>query len=85
MQQHFDREAMLIDEAGGRMCKCHDQEHQMLLALCDRASALSRSRWQKARSLLRIQFPRLVRDHIISMDQLAVIFINCQDKITRVC
>jgi hemerythrin len=85
MRQHFDHEVMLMEEAGGRMCKCHDQEHQMLLALCDRASVLGRSRWQKARSLLRTELPKLVREHIISMDQLTVLFINSQDKIARVC
>jgi hemerythrin len=85
MRQHFDHEAMLMEEAGGRMCKCHDLEHQMMLALCERVSALGRSRWQKAQSLLRTELPRLVREHIISMDQLTVLFINSQDKLVRAC
>jgi hypothetical protein len=32
--------------------------------------------WRKARSLLRTDLPRLVREHVISMDQLTVMFIN---------
>jgi hemerythrin len=74
MRQHFAHEAMLMEEAGGRMRKCHDQEHQMLLAICESASRLGQSRWKKARSLLRRELPRLVREHIISMDQLTVLF-----------
>ena len=85
MRQHFDHEAMLMEEVGGRMCKCHDQEHQMMLALCERVSALARSRWQRAQSLLRTELPWLVREHIISMDQLTVLFINSQKKLVRAC
>lgn len=85
MRRHFDHEAMLMEEAGGRMCECHSQEHQTLLALCDRASALSRGRWQRAKSLLRTELPKLVREHIISMDQLTVLFINSQGKIDGMC
>ena len=81
MQRHFDHEAMLMEEAGGRMCACHDHEHQMLLALCDRAWALGPAHWPRARSLLRTRLPRLVREHIICMDQLTVLFINSQEKI----
>jgi hypothetical protein len=32
--------------------------------------------WRKARSLLRTDLPRLVSEHVISMDQLTVMFIN---------
>jgi len=72
-----------MQQAGGRMCECHRQENQMLLALCDRASALSRAHWHKARSLLRTDLPKLVREHIISMDQFTVLFINSQDRFAR--
>ena len=81
MQQHFDHEATLLEEAGGRMCGCHDREHQMLLALCDRARALGGAHWPRARSLLRTRLPRLVREHIIYMDQLTVLFINSRETI----
>lgn len=76
MRTHFDHEAALMQEAGGLMCPCHSSEHQMLLALCDEANALSRNHWRKAQSLLRTKLPKLVREHIISMDQLIVLFIN---------
>ncbi len=85
MRAHFDHEAVLIEEAGGRMCECHSEEHRMLLALCDRASALSRSRWRNARSLLRTELPKLCREHIISMDQMTVLFIHSQGEVAKVC
>ncbi len=85
MRQHFDHEAALMEEAGGRMCECHSREHQMLLELCDRASALSQTRWRKAQSLLRSELPKLVREHIISMDQPAVLFIHTHGKVAEVC
>jgi hypothetical protein len=44
--------------------------------VCDQAQALSGISWRKARSLLRTDLPRLVREHVISMDQLTVMFIN---------
>ena len=57
----------------------------MLLDLCDRVTALSPHNWRKARSLLRTQLPRLVREHIISMDQLAVLFIDANGPAARAC
>ena len=68
-------------EAGGRMCPYHRPEHQMLLALCDRASTLGRFHWRRARALLRWELPGLFREHIISMDQLTVLFINSQKQV----
>jgi len=85
MRDHFDHEAALMEWAGGRLCECHRREHQMLLDLCDRAAVLSRSNWRKARALLRTELPRLVREHIISMDQLAVLFINTNGVAARAC
>lgn len=85
MGNHFDHEARLLQDAGGSMCACHTGEHRMLLALCDRANALSQTHWKKARSLLRIELPRLLRAHIIAMDQLVVLFINSGGTIGRMC
>ena len=85
MRDHFDHEAVLMEWAGGRLCECHRREHQMLLDLCDRVTALSPHNWRKARSLLRTQLPRLVREHIISMDQLAVLFIDANGPAARAC
>jgi hypothetical protein len=43
MRMHFEREARLMQEAGGAMCACHRHEHQTLLELCDQSSAVGRS------------------------------------------
>ncbi len=83
MREHFDREATLMEKTGGQMCECHRQEHRMLLALCDQANALSGCHWRKARSLLRAELPPLFRKHIISMDQLTVLFINTHGEAFR--
>jgi hemerythrin len=76
MRDHFDHEALLMAQSGGRLCECHQKEHQQWIDVCDQAQALSGISWRKARSLLRTDLPRLVREHVISMDQLTVIFIN---------
>jgi len=83
MRSHFDDEARLMQTAGGALCRCHDEEHQTLLDLCDHVDALSDRNWRKARALLRKDFPRLVRDHIMCMDSLAVLFINTSTQIDR--
>jgi hypothetical protein len=44
--------------------------------LCDQAVGESRRNWRKAQGLLRNRFPKMMRDHIISMDQLTVLFIH---------
>lgn len=85
MRTHFDHEALLVRQAGGRMCECHNQEHLMLLTLCDQVSVLGCSHRKKAQSLLRTELPKLVREHIISMDQFTVLFINSRDRLTGAC
>jgi hypothetical protein len=65
-----------MEQAGGHLCQCHWREHQALLAFCDRAAGLGRHDWRHARSLLWTSFPRLIREHIDCMDQIAVLFIN---------
>lgn len=76
MRTHFDHEAALMAQAGGQLCECHRREHRRLLDVCEEASALSQQNWRKAQSLLRRKLPKLVREHIDSMDQIAVLFIN---------
>jgi hemerythrin len=76
MRDHFDHEVLLMARAGGRLCECHQKEHQQWIDVCDQAQALSGINWRKARSLLRTDLPRPVREHVISMDQLTVMFIN---------
>jgi hemerythrin len=76
MSTHFDHEAALMQLAGGVLCGCHRQEHGLLLELCDQAVGESRRNWRKAQGLLRNRFPKMMRDHITSMDQLTVLFIH---------
>jgi hypothetical protein len=51
-------------QSGGRLCECHQKEHQQWIDVCDQAQALSGISW------------RMVGEHVISMDQLTVMFIN---------
>ena len=76
MRVHFAHEAALMHSAGGVLCGCHRQEHQTLLDVCDQAATLGTNNWQRTQSLLRNRYPKLMRDHIACMDQIAVIFIN---------
>jgi hemerythrin len=76
MRSHFDHEAALLAGAGSALCDCHHQEHQALLDLCDQAIALSRADWRRSQLILRNRLPKLVREHIISMDQFAVLYLN---------
>jgi hemerythrin len=76
MARHFDHEAALMAERGAALCRHHRNEHSMLLKLCGDALALYECDWRKARSLLRSTLPRLVREHVVSMDQCAVLFLN---------
>jgi hemerythrin len=76
LRVHFDHEAALMYRSGGTLCRCHRNEHQMLLDLCDHASAQADTNWRRAQSLLRNRFARLMRSHIVQMDQVAVLFIN---------
>jgi hemerythrin len=80
MRQHFDHEAMLTAEAGGRICECHSHEHQTMLALYDRASTVSRCHWRRARTLQRWELPKLFRQHIISRRIKTVLFLFSQNK-----
>ena len=80
MRNHFDHKSALMQRAGGGLCECHRREHQMLLDLCEQARTLRLRDWRGAQSLLRNRLPRLVREHIICMDQLAVLFINTNGR-----
>ncbi len=80
MRDHFDREAALLARAGGRMWECHGQEHHSLLELCDQAARLADQNCRKAQSLLRNELARMLREHIVSMDQIAVLFLNTRES-----
>jgi hemerythrin len=76
MRSHFSHEAVLMRSSGGMLCECHQREHGVLIELCDKAAAQSVNNWRRTQSLLRNKFPKLIRDHIAGMDQIAVLFIN---------
>lgn len=78
LRSHFDHEAILMRSSGSSLCECHHQEHRTLIDLCDQANALSANDWRRTQSLLRKRFPKLIRDHIIGMDQIAVLFIDAK-------
>jgi hemerythrin len=76
MTRHFDHEVALLAESGGTLCHCHRNEHHVLLELCDRVFSLHERNWRKTQTLLRNKFANLVRKHISTMDQMAVLIIN---------
>jgi hypothetical protein len=80
MRLHFGREASLMQSAGGVLCECHESEHRMLIDVCNEASAHSAKNWRRTQSLLRNRFPKLIRDHIALMDQIAVLFIEANKR-----
>lgn len=82
MRNHFSREAALVEAAGAPFCCAHRCEHDTMLELCDDAYELSARSLRAARALLRNKLPRLMRDHINSMDQIAVLIIRAaaQDR-----
>jgi hemerythrin len=83
MRDHFDREAEIMSGYDSDLCACHRHEHDALLGLCDTAYRLSHDDWEQAQALLRSEFPRMVREHIICMDQMVVMCINTNGEIGR--
>jgi len=76
MRIQFDREAALIEAIEEELCWCHRREHQALMGLCDEAHDLSGHAWKRARKLLRGDFARQFRNHVVCMDQVTVVMIN---------
>lgn len=76
MANHFTREDAIMRDAASALCSCHRQDHEMLLGLCDRAAKLGEIDWQAAQRVLRRDFPKQVREHIICMGQMLVLHIN---------
>lgn len=79
MRRHFESEAALVEEAGVRFCECHRQEHNAMLDVCDDAYFLARRNWKASQMRLR-ELPKLVRNHIICMDQIAVLIIDAAQR-----
>lgn len=63
------------------LCACHQKEHDALLNFCDYAAKISEYNWQLSQALLRRDFPRYIREHIICRDQLLVICVNTEGEI----
>ncbi len=76
MADHFVREDAIMRHAAGPLCSCHKHEHDMLLGLCDRGARLADSDWRATQRLLRDEFPKRVREHIIGPDQMLVLHLN---------
>jgi hemerythrin len=76
MRSHFNHEAALVEAIGAPFPHAHHGEHNAMLRLCDEAYELSDRDRRAARALLRSRLPRLMRNHIICMDQIAVLMIN---------
>lgn len=79
MRRHFEHEAELIEAAGVTFCACHRVEHDTMLALCDDAYGLAERDWRASQVLLR-KLPRLMKDHIICTDQIAVLMIQAAER-----
>lgn len=76
MQKHFARESEIMRRFDRSLPVCHQIEHDLLLHFCDNVAKLSQHSWAKAQVLLRRDFPRRIREHIICMDQLVVLCVN---------
>jgi hemerythrin len=76
MRSHFSHEVALIEAAGRRLWHDHQDEHDAMLRLCDQAYELCVHNARAARALLRNRLPRMMRSHIICMDQIAVLMIK---------
>ena len=81
MQKHFASEADIMRRLYQSLPVCHQTEHDLLLQFCDNAAKLSQHSWARAQRLLRRDFPRLIREHIICMDQLVVLCVNTHGDI----
>jgi hemerythrin len=81
MQKHFACEAEIMKRFDRSLPACHQTEHDLLLQFCDNAAKLSQYSWAKAQGLLRRDFPRHVREHIICMDQLVVLYVNTHGEL----
>ena len=81
MQKHFVHEAEIIRHFDRSLPGCHQSEHDALLRFCDNVAKVSQYNWMQAQQLLRRDFPRHIREHIICMDQLLVLCVNTNGEI----
>ena len=76
MGKHFAHEVEIMGRFNSSLPGCHQREHDALLRFCDNVKSVSQYNWAQAQQLLRRDFPRHVREHIICMDQLLVLCVN---------
>ena len=76
MQRHFDHEASLVEATGVPFCWCHHNEHEAMLAVCREALSTCERDPRAARQLLRTRLSGQIRQHVATMDQVAVLIIN---------
>ena len=76
MEKHFAREAEVMKIFDRTLCVCHQREHDALLRFCDSTAKASSHDWKRSQAMLRHDFPRQVREHIICRDQLLVLCVN---------
>jgi hemerythrin-like metal-binding protein len=79
MRRHFEHESRLIEAAGVKFCACHRVEHEAMLSLCDDAYVLA-ERDRRASQILLRKLPRLMKDHIICTDQIAVLMMQAAER-----
>jgi hypothetical protein len=84
MAAQFANESVLLAQFGYSLCRFPHDEHRILFELCDQVLAFHEHDRQKALSLLHRKFAKLVRKHIITMDQCAVLLMRSNSEITCV-
>lgn len=81
MEKHFAREAEIMNHFDRTLCACHQNEHHALLKFCDSAAKISEYDWSLSQFMLRRDFPRYIREHIVCRDQLLVMCVNTNGEI----
>lgn len=81
MEKHFACEAEIMKDFGSALCACHQNEHDALLKFCGHTAKISEYNWRLSQALLRRDFPRYIREHIVCRDQLLVICVNTEGEI----
>ena len=76
LSDHFQKEAALLEAAGGALCSCHLRDHEELLNICDRAAKLHEKDYRAAQRLIRDDLARALRLHIAYRDQIIALRLN---------
>lgn len=81
MEKHFAREAEIMKPFDRALCACHQKEHDALLRFCDSAAKISEYDWGLSQTMLRHDFARHIREHIVCRDQLLILCVNTDGEI----